>query len=381
MKRFDELDSMRGVAAFAVLMAHAIAVSTAIPGYLNNSPLYFLWAAHEAVIFFFVLSGFVLTLPFINKGKLVYSSFIVKRFTRIYIPYFIAIMCAVISRIFLDGSNFSGLGEWINIQWQEPLTLSSIFSHLLLIGNYNTRDLNPVIWSLIQEMRISLIFPVIILLIKRYNWIISISLGLVLSIVSGLNDIFRFEESLGYNNTFFDTLHYTSMFIIGALLAKHLNYLINLYQVFSSKFKWFPLLVFGSSFFLYTYSRFLGILPTAFDKKIVEWGISLGAVGFILIALGTKNVSDILKNKYIHLNGKVSFSLYLYHTTILFVLFNLLNGKTSSFVIYSISALMIFVISYLSWKYIEMNSVRLGKILTNKKKPKPVENFQKSSSF
>lgn len=64
LKRYDEIDSLRGFAALAVIISHGLAIFALPSNLLDVTPLYLLWSSHEVVIFFFVLSGFVLTLLF-----------------------------------------------------------------------------------------------------------------------------------------------------------------------------------------------------------------------------------------------------------------------------------------------------------------------------
>src|ERR1700738_3699896 len=104
-KRIDILDSLRGLAALSVVFHHCLLVFPIFlaafyhnPNLNNNlvliltySPIHILWAGHEAVILFFVLSGFVLSLPFLNNNTISYHKYIVKRFCRIYIPYIIVL--------------------------------------------------------------------------------------------------------------------------------------------------------------------------------------------------------------------------------------------------------------------------------------------------
>jgi len=98
--RYGQLDSLRGLAACSVVLCHATNV---LPGvyddphrswWLTQTPLALLRAGHAAVIFFFVLSGFVLTLPFL-KGPVSYPSFLARRICRIWIPYATAMVAAV----------------------------------------------------------------------------------------------------------------------------------------------------------------------------------------------------------------------------------------------------------------------------------------------
>lgn len=80
-KRLHELDSLRGIAAFSVMLSHVFLVfpiiwNTTRPAEATwwlklfmYSPLRVAWAGHEAVVFFFVLSGFVLALLFFGSGE------------------------------------------------------------------------------------------------------------------------------------------------------------------------------------------------------------------------------------------------------------------------------------------------------------------------
>ena len=50
------------------------------------------------------------------------------------------------------------LSEWFNRSWTIESSPSLIAQHILLVGKYNTDAYNGVIWSLVHEMRISIIF-------------------------------------------------------------------------------------------------------------------------------------------------------------------------------------------------------------------------------
>lgn len=61
---YPELDGLRGLAALMVFFSHAMGLlyPTPLITYLQSSPFRILWDGAAAVDFFFVLSGFVLTL-------------------------------------------------------------------------------------------------------------------------------------------------------------------------------------------------------------------------------------------------------------------------------------------------------------------------------
>lgn len=65
--RFHELDGLRGLAALTVYFSHLIGTFNFSSDYftkVSNSPLHLFWHGEGAVQLFFILSGFVLTLPY-----------------------------------------------------------------------------------------------------------------------------------------------------------------------------------------------------------------------------------------------------------------------------------------------------------------------------
>ena len=181
--RYAEFDGLRGLAAFIVFIHHA--VLTLDPGPVLDSfsalPLSLLWDGVAAVDLFFVLSGFVLALPFVGgeDRHVRYLPFVVRRVFRIYPAYWFALMTALVLRYTIyDADGVSGLSDWTGLVWDRAP--SNFFDHVFLIGHWagasllhpvtgainEMYGLNPVIWSLVIEMRMSLIFPLAIILIR-----------------------------------------------------------------------------------------------------------------------------------------------------------------------------------------------------------------------
>src|SRR5207248_5294116 len=107
---------------------------------MKYTPLHAFWGGHEAVIFFFVISGFVLALPYF-KRPLHYTPFILKRISRIYLPYIVAVAVAALVDVRLSRGGIASLSSWVNGSWTEPLTLKLLASHALLVGSFRNGEL------------------------------------------------------------------------------------------------------------------------------------------------------------------------------------------------------------------------------------------------
>src|SRR3954470_23660048 len=102
--RLPSLDGLRGLAALVVVVHHCALTVPALAAQMfgpdNSSPAwwlawtpaYLLWAGREAVLVFFVLSGFVLSLPRLSGGKSGrWASYYRKRMVRLYVPVVAAV--------------------------------------------------------------------------------------------------------------------------------------------------------------------------------------------------------------------------------------------------------------------------------------------------
>ena len=84
-RHYPQLDALRGIAALMVVINHFVLVGPL--WWVTKSPLRVLALGHEAVILFFVISGFVLTLQLTSDRRVTYRDYVVKRICRIYLPY------------------------------------------------------------------------------------------------------------------------------------------------------------------------------------------------------------------------------------------------------------------------------------------------------
>src|SRR6185312_1226739 len=100
--RVRSLDGLRGLAALIVVEHHALLATVpwlagpygpgplptrgSLDWLLVYTPLHIFWAGQEFVVVFFVLSGFVLSLPIARGGRLRIASYYPARLIRLYLP-------------------------------------------------------------------------------------------------------------------------------------------------------------------------------------------------------------------------------------------------------------------------------------------------------
>src|ERR1700749_4209502 len=152
--RYRQLDSLRGLAALSVFLAHFISLKIAAPllNTLHQTPLGILCNGTAALMLFCVLSGFVLSLPFENKARpLKPTEFFIKRIVRIYPAYIFAILLAVVLKQFVfDKNGLAPYNDWLNNFWNwswDSHSPKEITKTLLLIGpDFNINYIDPPIW-------------------------------------------------------------------------------------------------------------------------------------------------------------------------------------------------------------------------------------------
>jgi peptidoglycan/LPS O-acetylase OafA/YrhL len=370
--RYEELDSIRGIAALMVLLSHLFFIFPSVGSVLNSKfglSSTFFWNGHSAVIIFFVLSGFVLSLPFYKYDKPSYVEYIIKRVCRIYIPYIVIVAIAIVFKMILQPKigTIPGLVNWG--LWSEKVSFHNILNHILFINEFNSDSFVMVVWSLVHEMRISIIFPFIVLLLVKLKIKLSILLAIILSFFSVLLIMnFPTKFNIPVSTNYFITLHYISMFIIGSLLAKSRHQFIN--NIY--KMKVFITLI-GIVFFYFPgipfkiVSMIVGEVNYTVYQMVIDWIISIGAASLIILVLNSRMVSKILLIKPIKLLGKISYSLYLVHPVVLLTMVHILYGFLPIPFILFVSFILSLLLSWLSYKYIEYPSIKFGKYLSKQR--------------
>ncbi|WP_087944593.1 acyltransferase family protein [Bacillus mycoides] len=357
-KRIKELDSIRGLAALTVVFGHFCLMLPSLPNSIKFSPLRFLWAGGEAVIVFYVLSGFVLSMA-LYHSKTNYWGYLIKRFVRIYIPYYFWIIITFALFILFSPYEVAGLRDWFYDRWQGSITKIDIINHFVLLNNFFTENYNPVIWSLAQEMRISIVFPLLFLLFYKLSWKKTILFALSFSLISVFLNMLHIGKAEGFYNGYADTLHFTSMFMVGMLIFKHQEKLIYLYRNMKKINKGF-LIALGVILYLYS------ILIYGFSRNdttflLKDWGVVIGVSIFIIMAMSNLKVKAFLnKSVFVYL-GEISYSIYLCHFPIMMVLFKLLYTKIPIFFLLVLCISMTILLSIVSYHLIEKKCINWAK--------------------
>ncbi|MGF9965814.1 acyltransferase family protein [Bacillus rhizoplanae] len=366
-ERYKELDSLRGFAALFVVIGHHLMIFSVYENYhykenapfliflLKETPARIIFSSgNESVVFFFVLSGFVLYRS-IYSSQLSYSVYFLKRFCRIYIPYVVALFAAIVCQFLFSDYGISSLSQWFNKSWTTVSSPNLILQHLLFIGMYNTDAYNNVIWSLVHEMRISIIFPVLLIFFFRNTFRYSVILLFSVNLVS-IGCLILFHSTLTITS-YTMTLHYSVLFLLGALLAKYKDPLI---MYCSKKTAFIKFIIFTIAIILYLYEGIIGEYPLLNNFLFRDYVVSLGACIFIILSMSSSFFSFFLSHKYFIYLGKISYSLYLYHAISLFSFIYIFYGQLSIGIILFISFLFSFIIASLAYVFIEKPITAVG---------------------
>jgi peptidoglycan/LPS O-acetylase OafA/YrhL len=362
---FVELDSLRGLAAMSVLLLHLL------EGWLEASPPHFvrylgyiplLTNGSAAVVLFFVLSGFVLTLPQMAPRPQSYPAYVIRRICRIYLPYLAALALAV-----LGCWRFHGLekyGTQLNMPWRNPPSAHLIAEHLAFLGRYDVYAYDSPIWSLVHEMRISLIFPVLCLVSLRLQawlaFLIALTLPVLDRIIERVSGPYLGGGYPGVQSVFWSyTVGFCGIFLIGSLLARYREPIIDWLARLPA---WTVSALSLVALVLYQYASLLHI-----PRFLWDFTVGLGAGYFVMLALVPNSwLSRLLHLGPIRWLGSISYSLYLLHVPVLLVVSIVLYRKVPDGVMLATFLVLSLLAAAAFHRWIELPSIRLGRALAHR---------------
>src|SRR5471030_1682202 len=365
-RHYPQLDALRGIAALMVVLNHFVQVGPL--WWVAKSPLRVLTLGHEAVILFFILSGFVLTLQLMSGRRVTYRDYVVKRICRIYLPYLCVLFAAFSAISLINVEPIAWAGSWFNDIWTGSFSGREILDHLLFIGQYKANRVLPVIWSLIYEMRISLMMPLVVYCVSRFSARTCLAAALCISLVSFAFAMGRNTDQTSrpsFSGDWAMTAHYLGMFIVGATLAFHRVR----WQQWLAKGNRITL-VLAASLTLYFLSRsIMSITSGVLGQYIFDWCVVAGAAGLVCTAIASRRFTLALAKRPIVFLGTISYSLYLTHTVVLLTVVHLMPASGSAWRSIVTAAVLVIPVGAVTHFVVERPSILLGKFLTGRSAP------------
>lgn len=313
-----ELDSLRGAAAFAVLLWHTTASSlhtfligsrfapVASPFYnaIMYSPLRIISAGPEAVWLFFILSGFVLTRSAASPHYR-WDAYYPSRIIRLYLPIIAAVLLTALTFVVLPREVTPANSPFVG-------GLPNSYSFGLMVRDMTllngTSTANVPLWSLQWEVLFSILLPLYVLAARALPKI-SVVLSVALIIASAWSD------SL--------VLLYMPMFLIGSVLGYYWEPIADRLHIFSSGGARSTII--GSAALvtaifaitsLYTFNNFIhaqtGVWAYFTNNAFTLLRLA-GICLLLLLALTFPPLRAVLRWRPFVALGTISFSLYLTH--------------------------------------------------------------------
>jgi peptidoglycan/LPS O-acetylase OafA/YrhL len=359
--RLDGIESLRAYAAVSIIFFHLVGSGGVfLPKSLSIIGTHFAFG----VPLFFVVSGFSLAYGYFGRlhGERELSVYFTRRFTRIAPLFYVVLVFQLINVWFEAGVAFTPLDVLLNVVF-----VFNLVPHL-------ADGIVPASWTIGVEMLFYAIFPLTLILCR--NLTIS-ALALLVAIVVGTSttlDLQPFEAQ--HAGFVYHNLVSQLPYFMWGILAFHAHRLLapKLRPQMARRICW-ALCIAGiagvvammdwTALYMFFWAR--GLRP-GWDAL---WGIPFG----LLCVAMALHPSRLLSNAVTRYLGKISFSIYLVHPTVLYKLGNagfyqwIYDGTPKHpalayFVCLGISIGIIVAIASVTFRFIEQPGMNLGKRLT-----------------
>ena len=331
-KRIESLDGLRGIAAFVVLIFHCLNVSQrpfasahALEGHLpllasllTYTPLHNYWVGPEAVLVFFVLSGFVLSRPFIGRDhRIPVRRYYQRRLIRLYVPVLGSAVFAF-SLLLVPRRTFPGASTWL-LESATPVHLIGVLVTLLLVAGMHT-NLDGIWWALQWEVWFSVLLPVLLLRnLRIYKQpLILLPLAIAASSVGPL-----LVKSLNSTNIR-GAVFYLPMFVIGMALAAGEPVIRSRIGSWGGTTSWTAMalgILLMTSSWPIKWLAATGRVPHSSIVGAINTMLMLVGVTIIVtLSFAAPSIEGQLSGRWLQWLGSRSYSLYLIHGPIILAL-------------------------------------------------------------
>jgi peptidoglycan/LPS O-acetylase OafA/YrhL len=364
------LDGIRGIAIFAVFLFHSLGASfgydhlewnglfrnfDAAPSFLALYPFTY---GSAGVAVFFVVSGFCIHLSYKRSSDKSWLNFSNRRFFRIYPPYLLALLV------------FFFIWPWGSFNIDNFGRLKQLVTHLFSVHNFDQATyfgINPSFWSIATEIQLYAIYPLLLLLCSKIGWRKGMVVVAAIEILIRLYPLLAQHSGLGSLPRFisYSPFAYWLSWSLGAYLYECHSMNVKS-RLFSIRFDLILLLAFLVPMFkptqAFSFPAFSLVTAVAIDRLIrSKWKFP---------------DSRVTRCAWSHLSflGVISYSFYLFHQPFIGLIRRtaerFLQGDALHPIIYYAACLCLYpfilILSYLAFKFVEMPSIQLGKIVWNK---------------
>ena len=311
-----QLDALRGIAAFIVLLHHSYGLTGIVlrtdasladrffHTLLHFSPLQALRTGRGPVLFFFVLSGFVLTAALLRRGSPGLIAFAAQRSIRLLLPVVASVLLSfALYHAFANQALLHAVGS--SLWTPAPDAWDALREAALLrTERPDVPALNTVLWSLVHEWRLTLLMPLVLLFVGRPWLMLAPSLlCMALGVLCGAAEN---EVHLGpwLHSSLIATLYFAPGIATGAALALAgtLPRLDRLQRIVA------------------------GVTALALFGLESDLAAYAASVLLIVLAVQPGRLHELLGRRPLVWLGRVSFSLYLVHVPILVATLCALHG-------------------------------------------------------
>lgn len=349
-RRLGELDALRGLAAVVVLLHHSLLSGNFLAGplgrWLAATPLQPIQSGRPAVMFFFMLSGFVLCKALRDRGFALsarsWAVWAAQRTIRLCLPVLGSVALSLILYALLFDGAWPAEGTWLReTMWQRPPTLETVALHGFLLALGDGFTLNNALWSLVHEWRFSMLIPVLFaapVLGARGTALLALGATAVSSWAGGMYGWSLFAGTTAVE-TVKASLYFSLPFVLGVALE------------------------IGGAARLPA-DRWLTVLGLAavlgLCRNGSDYAIFIASAILIWLALQPGPLQGALRHPALRFLGTISFSLYLVHVPILAAVQHGLHGRLPVVAIWGIGVLASLLAAWAFCRAVERPAHRLA---------------------
>lgn len=329
-ERLTYLDNFRGLLAIIIVCVH---LCTSIKGdFLLKNIFEYFYISRLSVILFFLISGYVLSMSIHKNNNFIYFKFVKKNICNLYIPLLVIIIIASILFYCIDvNHNFLNFtSQWFNNIGTCPYFASNLINNLFLTGN-DVNKIVPVIWYIVVQVRIIIFFPLIYLMVNRFDVKFLLIVISLLYVLGGILLYLNIGWQLG--QTFFQI----PSFILGSILYTKSTKLYDKNLLF---------LVCSIIFFI-VLVVLKGVYSISIPQTISDIFLSFIAFTIVYNLNYFARLQLFFDNSVLYSIGKMSYSLYLTHTVTIVVSYHFLSKYFTTSIILLLTTINIFFVSWL----------------------------------